>query len=383
MTLRIDGLGIATPACQIEQSDAALLATRLSAVTETRARGMETLYRRTGVSTRHSVLLQADASGLVAQTFYEPAVAAADFGPTTATRMRRYEADANQLALSAARDALQEAECLSQDITHLVTVSCSGFTAPGFDLALIRELGLPVGTQRTHVGFMGCHGAINGLRVAQALAESQPGAVVLVCAVELCSLHHQYHAAADQLVANALFADGAAAIVGRAAISNSANERDPRQRLPSNDESTRSSWSLCKTGSAVIPQTEDFMSWRIRDHGFEMTLSPRVPEIIERELRPWLECWLAASELTLTDIPNWAIHPGGPRVVQACGQTLGLSTEQLAPSFGVLADYGNMSSPTVLFILDRLRRQRAEGACVILAFGPGLTIEAALLTANV
>ena len=132
-------------------------------------------------------------------------------------------------------------------------------------------------------------------------------------------------------------------------------------------------------GSTVIPDTKDHMTWQIRDHGFEMTLSPRVPDVIEQQLKPWLDVWLARHGVSPRDVGSWAIHPGGPRIVQACGTALGLSAEQLAPSLGVLADYGNMSSPTVLFILDRLRRQNAARPCLTLAFGPGLTVEAALL----
>lgn len=388
MNLRIDGLAVATPTGQIAQADAAKLAQQLSPVSS--GRGLDALYRLTGVKNRHSVLLHEpprtphssddgdDSIPKVTQSFYEPALADADFGPTTATRMQCYEAEASRLAVAAARSALNDAACPAGAVTHLVTVSCSGFAAPGFDLALLRELELPAQTQRTHVGYMGCHGAINGLRVAQAFAASQLDAVVLLCAVELCSLHHQYHAAADQLVANALFADGAGAVVLRNRPSeNGAAGSDDRQNMSHGTD--RAGWTLLNTDSTVIPGTEDLMSWRIRDHGFQMTLSPRVPEIIERDLRPWLTRWLSQSGLSLEDIRSWAIHPGGPRVVQACGHALNLTAEQIAPSLSVLADFGNMSSPTVLFILDRLRHQHATGPCVTLAFGPGLTIEAALL----
>jgi predicted naringenin-chalcone synthase len=374
MSFQIHGIGTATPAHRIAQADAAELAKRLSTSTADRGRGLETLYRRTGVRTRHSVLLHPAANGTsVTQSFYEPAASPHDYGPTTSARMRRYEAETAPLAFAAAQAALAEADGRVDEITHLITVSCSGFAAPGFDLTLIRELGLPADTQRTHVGFMGCHGALNGLRVAQAFAAAQPNACVLLCAVELCSLHHQYHGPADQLVANALFADGAAAIVGRAATDEQAS------RLLRGNRTADGGWLLRATGSTVIPNTEDHMTWQIRDHGFEMTLSPRVPDVIEQQLRPWLDGWLARLSVSPRDVGSWAVHPGGPRIVQACGTALGLSAEQLAPSLGVLADYGNMSSPTVLFILDRLRRQNAARPCVTLAFGPGLTVEAALL----
>ena len=235
-------------------------------------------------------------------------------------------------------------------------------SAPGFDMALINEVGLPPSVSRTHIGFMGCHGALNGLRVAKAYAEAEPDARVLVCAVELCSLHHQYGWNPDRIVSNALFADGAAAIVGHHAPNR-----------------PKDAWSLTKCGSAVLPDTSDLMGWSIGDHGFEMTLSPRVPDTIRQSLRFWLEQWLAPQETSIEEIGSWAIHPGGPRILDACAEAARLSSEDLAPSRSVLANYGNMSSPTVLFILNELRAVDAPRPCVMLAFGPGLAIEAALV----
>ena len=131
----------------------------------------------------------------------------------------------------------------------------------------------------------------------------------------------------------------------------------------------------------MLPETLDDMGWRIRDHGFEMTLSPRVPDLIQQHLRPWLSEWLGSRGLRLNEIGSWAFHPGGPRILSAAGEALDLRREQWATSEAILAEYGNMSSPTILFILQRLRREAATGPCVALAFGPGLTIEAALLQA--
>ncbi|MBC7815609.1 MAG: hypothetical protein IAG10_01775, partial [Planctomycetaceae bacterium] len=143
--------------------------------------------------------------------------------------------------------------------------------------------------------------------------------------------------------------------------------------------STGADWHLLASGSVVLPETLGDMGWRICDHGFEMTLSARVPELIKHHLRPWLSDWLGSRSLTLDDIRSWAFHPGGPRILSAAGDALGLRREQWAVSESVLADFGNMSSPTILFILDRLRSKAEVGPCVALAFGPGLTIEAALL----
>jgi predicted naringenin-chalcone synthase len=256
----------------------------------------------------------------------------------------------------------------AQRITHLITVSCTGFQAPGVDLALIHQLGLDAGVQRTHVGFMGCHGALNGLRVAQAFVEADAEAVVLLCAVELCSLHLYYGWDPEKVVANALFADGAAALVATARPANPGPAPRPDPGL-----------CLHASGSTVIPHTAELMHWQIGNHGFEMGLSPRVPEAVAGQLRPWLERWLQPRGIQLADIASWAMHPGGPRILHTCAAALLLEPKQIAASQAVLQEHGNMSSTTILFILDRLRHQAAPGPCLALAFGPGLCAEVALL----
>jgi predicted naringenin-chalcone synthase len=280
-----------------------------------------------------------------------------------AWRMGRYDEAIRPLSFEAAARALASAGMTPAEITHLVTVSCTGFAAPGFDLALFEGLGLDPGVQRTHVGFMGCHGALNGLRVANAFASADHSSRVLVCAAELPSLHFRYEPDPRLSVVNALFADGAAAVVGRADSS------------PFDD---RNCWRLVASGSALVPDTSDAMSWRIGDTTFEMTLSPKVAGLIAESLRPWLEGWMKPQGLSVADVASWAIHPGGPRILDAVETALDLPISATSESRDVLASCGNMSSPTVLFILDRLRRRRAPRPCVSLAFGPGLAIEVAL-----
>jgi predicted naringenin-chalcone synthase len=182
--------------------------------------------------------------------------------------------------------------------------------------------------------------------------------------VELCSLHFQYGWEPQQIVANALFADGAAALVGQAAQAA---------------DVSRISWRVAATGSCVFAGSQDAMTWTVGDYGFRMTLSPRVPELIRAHLADWLTHWLAQQGLSMRDIGSWAIHPGGPRVLSAVEAALNLPAGAAEASRQVLAEHGNMSSPTVLFILERLRRAGAPLPCVMLAFGPGLTAEAALL----
>ena len=145
------------------------------------------MYRRAGVESRHSVVLTTSDGPLDArQSFFGSS------NPTTRDRMQSYEENASSLAVAATRAALDEAGIAAGRVTHLITVSCTGFHAPGFDTALIRQLDLPRDVARTHVGFMGCHGLLNGLRVARGFVTAEPDAIAVVCAVELCSLHHQY-----------------------------------------------------------------------------------------------------------------------------------------------------------------------------------------------
>jgi predicted naringenin-chalcone synthase len=233
--------------------------------------------------------------------------------------------------------------------------------APGVDVAIIEGLGLPRTTQRTHVGFMGCHGALNGLRVARSFGDGSSGHVCLVCSVELCTLHFSYGWDPDMMVANALFADGAAAVVGR-----SANGRG--------DE-----WRVGGTGTFLVPDSHDDMTWRIGDHGFRMTLSARVPELIESHLQEWVVRWLAQHGLEVADVASWAVHPGGPRILTSVERSLGVDRRHSEVSREVLAEHGNMSSATILFILHRMKQLDAPRPCVALAFGPGLVVEALLI----
>jgi predicted naringenin-chalcone synthase len=388
-TTTILSLATATPPHTVAQADAAAMAEQRCCRDPSQRRLLHTLYRQTTVRHRASVLLHSNGGSHPAPTasapahrddapqpFLAPPSEPHDRGPTIDQRMQQYALHALPLAARAASSAIDHANLRPCDITQLVTVSCTGFAAPGLDIRLISELHLPPTVGRTMVGFMGCHGAINGLRVASALAHADPQAHVLLCAVELCSLHFHYGWNPQQIVANALFADGAAALIATA--NPSAPSANTSPAATSSARSTLGPWSLLDTASCLLPDSQDAMTWTIRDHGFEMTLSPRVPSLIETHLRPFLLHWLSSHNLTLTDIPSWAIHPGGPRVIAAVEHCLNLPPHAADPSRQILADHGNMSSPTILFILDSLRRASAPTPCVALAFGPGLVVEAAL-----
>lgn len=360
MTFHLMGVGTALPRFSVDQRTSADLARPLCCHADEHHKLLPKLFRLSMIQRRGSVLLESESGGH-RQTFYPPAITEADPGPTTHDRMQRYTHEALPLAMSAARSAIEQAHWTPQDITDLVTVSCTGFAAPGVDIALIRELGLSRRVSRTSIGFMGCHGAFNGLRVAAALTAANPQSRVLLCAVELCSLHFAYGWNPQQIVANALFADGAAAVTGC--------------HLPTPPPET---WRIAANGTCIVPDTEDAMSWHIGDHGFVMTLSPHVPSLIQLHLRPWLEEWLESQGLTLSEVRSWAVHPGGPRVVSTVAAALDISNDAVADSLAIFAECGNMSSPTILFILDRLRQHDAPRPCVALGFGPGLTIEAVL-----
>jgi predicted naringenin-chalcone synthase len=359
MNMTIRGVGLAVPPHTMTQQEGAELACEVICRTEQQQRLLTALYRKSGVSQRHTVLPHTIARRWLPDS---PSGEAQDrpqtLGPTTAERIRYFAEHAPPLAQQAAGSAFADAGVSVSEITHLISVSCTGFDAPGVDTALIAGLGLAPTTQRLQIGFMGCHGAINGLRAAHAIAAAREARVLLV-AVELCSLHYRFNWEPERLVANALFADGAAALIG-------------------GGEARESNWAVAATGSCLIPQSQHAMTWRIGDHGFEMTLDASVPELIQRHLKPWLVKWLGEHGLSLASISSWAIHPGGPRILAAIEEALDLPEQATAVSREVLSQFGNMSSPTVLFILDRLRRADARRPCVALGFGPGLFAEAVL-----
>lgn len=363
MAMRIFGIGTAVPEHFFSLDDRHQISDSFFNGPDKERRLLPVLYEKTRVRQRHSVVLESSAGNLLERQSLYPATDGTHTGPSTAARMAVYEEHAGRLSLQAVQHLQRTTKFVPDDVSHLVTVSCSGFSAPGFDLDLIRNTPLSASTQRTHIGFMGCHGGLNGLRVASAFANADPRSTVLMCATELCSLHYQYSGGADQIIANALFADGSIALVGRHA-----------------DEpcDTGSEWIVADSTSYVIPGSQEMMTWRVLDHGFAMTLSAQLPALIQTHIRGWIERWLGQHDLTPADIRGWAVHPGGPKILSAFQSAMGLSDETVADSFEVLREFGNMSSTTVFFIIDRFMSQPNRLPCVSLGFGPGITIEAAL-----
>ncbi len=375
MNVVISGIGTAVPAHQCEQEEAGEVAAHYCSATPEQAHMLNVLYRMSGVNTRGSVVLDR-AEGALAerQEFFPPFSDEFPHGPTTETRLECFAEKAGPLAMSAAKQALERSSVSPKSITHLITVTCSGFVAPGFDFTLIKGLPLRPDVQRTQIGFMGCHAALNALRVARAFVAADPRAVVLVCCVELCTLHYQYGWDPEQIVANSLFADGAGACVVQADTSPAAGTNG------SNHHSRTSTLDrIIDSGSMVLPDSDDAMTWRVGDHGFRMTLSSRVPGILAEHLRPWMTKWLATHDLTPEKIVTWAVHPGGPRILNAFADAMSIPRDALDISREIMQTHGNMSSPTVLFVLDRLRNLGRSGPCVAIGFGPGLVAEATLI----
>ncbi|MCM8794263.1 MAG: type III polyketide synthase [Candidatus Omnitrophica bacterium] len=350
------GIGESVPEHSIRQKEAEVLAHDLCCKTPEEKERLSTIYKRSRVDRRGSVLLNGSNGDSPRQCFFDQKTPA----PTTKERMDRYIREATPLALAAVQKALEASRLRPSDISQLITVSCTGFAAPGIDIGIIKKAGFSPRVGRTHIGFMGCHAALNGLRVACAMARQHPENPVLLCAVELCSLHFYCGWDPEKVVANALFADGSAAV----AIGGTA--------------AGRTAWRVAANGSCLFPDSEEMMAWTIGDHGFEMNLSIRVPEMISLHLRGWLEGWLEETGLSIDAVRSWAIHPGGPRILSSVGTALQIQPRELSVSEEVLASHGNMSSPTILFILKRLQEKKAPLPCVALAFGPGLAAEAAL-----
>ncbi len=334
MTVNLSFIETAVPETCVNWRDALHIANALCGPYMTDADWLPAVYENCGVKQRYQILGQAIVDDILHDTriSQSPFLPGQEGGPTTAQRMAIYTKEAGPLALQAARKTLAAAEKSGSTITHLVTVSCTGFQAPGIDVLLIGELEMSPGVERTHVGFMGCHGALNGLRVAKAISEANPAAVVLLVAVELCSLHYYYGAEPSKVIANALFADGAAAML-------------VSQQIPG--------LTLLGSGSQLLPNSQREMGWIIGDHGFGMTMTKQIPRLIEQHLFAWVEAWLQTHGLALGDIAHWAVHPGGPRILEAVQASLSLPATALVDSWQILANYGNMSSPTVFFILKQ------------------------------
>jgi predicted naringenin-chalcone synthase len=295
--------------------------------------------------------------------------------PSTAERMRTFTPAALRLGAEAARRALQRGGLdAAAQVGDLVVVSCTGYAGPGLDVHLAADLGLGQGTRRLALGHMGCYAALPALRTASALVAAS-GQRALIVSVELCSLHLQPATSRQDVVSQALFGDGAAAAL--------IAPGDPG-RSGAGGSAALTGLEVVAARTATLPGSQGRMGWLIGDDGFHMSLSPRVPALVDRGLGALVEQLLGPHGLAPADVAHWAVHPGGPEILERVQRRLRLSDAQLAPSREVLADGGNRSSATVLFILESMlgSGELQPGQWLVtLGFGTGLTLEALLLRA--
>jgi len=362
MPTAISAIGIASPPYQCTQDETATRVAKGFHLTEAEAKILHKVYRASGIEFRHSVL--ADYQREPGAFEFFPNQPDSPF-PSTALRMQVYKTHALGLALDAIKNCLaQNISVDKKQITHLITVSCTGMYAPGLDIEIVQSLGLETSTQRTCVNFMGCYGAFNGMKVAHAICQAEPHACVLVVSVELCSLHIQKEFTMNNIIANALFADGAAAVLV--------------QNVDEGGRCLRFDSFYCD----LVAETHQEMAWDIGDSGFEMILTAYVSEAIGSGIDYFVK-QLLGRHRNIQEIDYYAIHPGGIKILRACEAALNITETDNRFSYDVLRKYGNMSSATILFVLNRIWKQLTvqdqEKTIFACAFGPGLTIESMLL----
>lgn len=359
----IQSIGTATPGTRIPQGhilDFMLKAHRLSGNDADR---LKALYRATGIHYRHSVI--SDYANGKSDLF--PESEDLEPFPTVAQRMQVYRNRALGLAVDAIADCLLPMPSFRlSTITHLISVSCTGMYAPGLDIELIEKLGLSPSVERTAINYMGCYAAFNAIRVGDGICRSNPDASVLIVCIELCSIHFQKENSPDNLLANALFSDGAAAVI------QSAKNGNLYQLQPQ------------KFYCDLISQGKTEMSWSIGNFGFEMKLTSYVPEVIQSGIKQLITRLLAQTHLNLLEIDYFAIHPGGKRILEVIEKELNIQREKNTHAFDVLRECGNMSSASVLFVLKRIideymSSSKEQANILGIAFGPGLTLESMVL----
>lgn len=372
----INAIGTAVPTHEHTQPQLARFMANALQLDEPARRRMGALYRQTKISRRYSVLPDYSREN-GAFTFYPNTPDLEPF-PSVGQRMAVYQREAMPLALRAVRDCLANYPAFAlRSVTHLIVVSCTGFYAPGPDIELIETLGLPGTTQRLLIGFMGCYGAFNGLKAADAIVRANARASVLVVCIELCTIHFQKSDEVSSWLANALFSDGAAAVLVQ-------GQARPEQ-----------SFRLQSFQCELLPEGRDDMAWTIGNQGFDMVLSQHVPDVIRQHVGRVLHRILNQNGLAVADVDYFALHPGGRRILDLIETELGIDRTRTRHAYDVLNRYGNMSSATVLFVLKAIWNELAatqsdnpmpNGFTQTIsgvAFGPGITLETMLLVAQI
>lgn len=338
-----------------QQTACAGLKNRMTAEKPAAARILDAAINHSGIQSRNIIVLESDDTP-------DKFLFGDNSTPTTKERMKKYEEASRSLSCQAVATLLNNTGMTPEQIQRLITVTCTGFYAPGPDYYLIRQFGLPRSIQRTNVGFMGCAAAITGFTsVLEALSRAKDPTSILMVSVELCSLHIQFEPTRDNLLANTIFSDGCAAA------------------LFTNDTGRQGRLKLLDTATILFDNSSELMGWAIGNTGFEMKLSSEIPKIIVSAAAPALRKIL--KDRGIDKIKYWALHPGGRAILDALQQGLELSDEQMSYSRSVLRQYGNMSSASIMFVLkellDEVQPKEDEYLCAA-AFGPGLTMEVAI-----
>ena len=323
-------------------------------------RKISLLYERSGIETRYSVIPDYTVA-IDERTFYPKTLDMEPF-PGLDQRMQLYTTHATALSIDAIKDCLHDHIDL-HDITCLITVSCTGMSAPGLDISIMQQLGLPNSIQRSSVNFMGCYAAIHALKMADNMCRADGSSRVLIVCTELCTIHFQKDCEMDSIASGLLFGDGAAAVLVTA------------------DDFSDDGLTIGKFYSEVALNGQEDMAWNLSQKGFLMRLSAYIPQLLQAEITPLLENALRSGGYSRKDISHWAIHPGGRKILENITKELNLSADDVKASADVLRDYGNMSSPTILFVLKEVMQQlngRNEKIFAA-AFGPGLTMETLIL----
>lgn len=356
----INAIGTSNPSYKYTQED--ILAYMLSHVPnleERSRRGLQMIYKRSGIGYRYSVL--PDFGENNQQDLFLNAL---EKMPLVEKRMEIFDKEATNLGIEAINRCIPKEKLA--DITYIITVSCTGMSAPGIDIDLVEKLNLRPDIVRTTVNFMGCYAAFHALRIAHQICCTDKEAQVLIVDIELCTLHFQNYQTEDHITANAIFADGAAAVW------ISAQELTDQKPI----------YSIKNFHSRLSLKGKKEMAWKISSEGFLMTLSSYVANIIEEDLDDLLLPALAKDFPDHdTNMIQWAIHPGGRKILEKIQKSLNISPEDLKASYKVLHEFGNMSSATILFVLQELASKNYSKDKPIFAtgFGPGLTMEAMTL----
>jgi predicted naringenin-chalcone synthase len=337
---------------------------QLYAMDEGGNRKLRFLYRQSGIGHRHSFI--SDYSRPLHDWKFYPQSENIEPFPSLEQRMIWFNRYAPQLSLEAIRKCLDH-KVKEEEITHLISVSCTGMSAPGLDLQVMELLDLPKNIFRTSVNFMGCYAAIHALKLADHICIANPKAKVLVFCTELCTLHLQKEATPDNLASGLLFGDGSAAV------------------LVTGDQYPQQGFKLKSFYSEVVSKGKKDMSWELSSTGFQMTLSGYVPDLIEEDIGALVDKALLKQNMRREDVGKWCIHPGGKKILEAIEKSIGVTKEELKASYDVLLEYGNMSSATILFVLKEIQHallHESRKNVFGVAFGPGLTMETFIATAE-